>query len=106
MGQCHWVDISGGHAAYVSTSCINDKRGGTNGVDSTVRRLLPQLLASISKEGGACHCIGTGGDITGTRGRGNKVVCGIHCHEAAGDMNGVVCGMHTAPSQSYLPLLT
>ena len=25
--------------------------------------------------------------------------------KAAGDVNGVVCGMHTAPPQSYLPLL-
>jgi hypothetical protein len=38
MGQRHWVDISGGHAAYASTSRIDDgKGGGTNGVDSTVR---------------------------------------------------------------------
>jgi len=106
MGQHHWVDISGGHPAYASTSCIDNKGGGTNGADGMVRRLPPQLLVSISEEGGACHCIGTGGDIAGTRGRGNKAVCGIHCHEAAGDVNGVVCGMHTAPSQSYLPLLT
>jgi hypothetical protein len=25
--------------------------------------------------------------------------------KAAGDVNGAVCGMHTAPSQSYLPLV-
>ena len=41
MGQRHWVDISGGHAAYASTSRIDDgKGGGTNGVDSTVRESI------------------------------------------------------------------
>jgi len=37
----------------------------------------PWLLAPIS-EGGACHCIGTGGDVSGMRGRGNKAACGIY----------------------------
>jgi len=38
MGQHHWVDISGGQAAYASTSRIDDgKGGGANGVNSTMR---------------------------------------------------------------------
>jgi len=38
----------------------------------------PWLLMSIGEEGGVCHCIGTGGDVAGMRGRGNKVACGMH----------------------------
>ena len=63
MGQHHCIDISGGHEQR--------RQHGEGDIH------LDDSCQSV-KEVGQVSCIGTGGDVTGTRGRGNKVVCGIH----------------------------